>query len=124
MGFRRNNPYSNFDVLIRKITISICYIQLILGFSLYFISPLVTLFFSNISDGIHLREILFFAMEHSLMMFISITLITIGTVKVKRKNNDQQKHKTILIWFSISLLIILLNIPWEFSPLVNRPSFR
>jgi len=121
---RRDNPYSNFDVLVRKVTISITHIQLILGFILYGISPFIKLFFNDISAGLHLREVRFFSIEHSLMMLVSIVLITIGAVKVKRKNNDSQKHKTILIWFSIALLIILLNIPWEFSPLVNRPSFR
>jgi len=124
IGFRRNNPYSNFDGLVRKVTVSITHIQLILGFILYGISPFIKLFFNDVSTGLHLREVRFFSIEHSLMMLISITLITIGAVKVKHKNKDSQKHKTIVIWFSIALLIILLNIPWEFSPLVNRPSFR
>ena len=76
------------------------------------------------SKGIQLREVRFFAMEHSLMMFVSIVIVTIGVVKVKHKKTSKQKHKTTLIWFIIALFIILLNIPWEFSPLLNRPSFR
>lgn len=123
-GFRKRSEYSNFDGVIRKITISIIHIQLILGFIIYFISPFVTTFFSNVSDGLHLREVRFFAIEHSLMMFVSIVLITIGAVKVKRKSSSLLKNKATIVWFSIALLIILLNIPWEFSPLVNRPSFR
>ena len=123
-GFRKRSEYSNFDGVIRKITISIIHIQLILGFIIYFISPFVSTFFSNVSDGLHLREVRFFAIEHSLMMFVSIVLITIGAVKVKRKSSSLLKNKATIVWFSIALLIILLNIPWEFSPLVNRPSFR
>jgi hypothetical protein len=124
IDFRKGNVYSNFDGLLRKITISIVHIQLILGVLLYTVSPFVKFFFMDISSGLHLREVRFFAIEHSLMMGVSIVLITIGAVKTKRKTDDNQKHRTTLIWFGIALLIILLNIPWEFSPLVNRPSFR
>jgi len=124
VDYRNNKNYSSFDEFVRKVTVSIFHLQLILGFTLYFISPLVALFFSNMSEGIHLREIRFFAMEHSLMMFISIIIVTIGAVKIKHKKTSKSKYKSTFIWFSIALLIILLNIPWEFSPLVNRPSFR
>jgi hypothetical protein len=124
IAYKKNKNYSNMDSLIRKLTISIAHIQLILGFTIYFVSPFVKLFFKDMSVGLHLREVRFFAIEHSLMMLISIVLVTIGAVKIKRKKTSQLKHKTTYIWFGIALLIILLNIPWEFSPLVNRSSFR
>jgi hypothetical protein len=57
-------------------------------------------------------------------MFVAIVLITIGSAKAKRKSNDTQKFKTMLIWFSIALLIIFIAIPWPFSPLANRPYIR
>jgi len=124
LSYKKNNEYTHLDALLRKVTVSLFHIQLILGFVIYFLSPIVSLFFNNMSEGIHLREVRFFAMEHSLMMFVSIVIVTIGAVKVKHKNTSKQKHKATLIWFIIALFIILLNIPWEFSPLVNRPSFR
>ena len=124
IDYRKNKGYTNFDSRLRKITISIFHIQLILGVTLYFISPLVQFFFNDMTEGIHSREIRFFAMEHSLMMFISIIIVTVGAVKIKRKKTSVLKHKATLVWFSVALVIILLNIPWEFSPLVNRPSFR
>jgi hypothetical protein len=57
-------------------------------------------------------------------MLTSITLITIGSIKAKRKTTDSEKFKIMTIWFSLAFLIILLMIPWSFSPLANRPNFR
>ncbi|MDD2950909.1 MAG: hypothetical protein PHU29_08990, partial [Sulfuricurvum sp.] len=61
---------------------------------------------------------------HSFTMLIAILLITVGSALAKRKTSDREKFKTIAIWFTIALLLILAAIPWEFSPLVSRPYFR
>jgi hypothetical protein len=51
-------------------------------------------------------------------------LITIGSAKAKRKDDNKAKFKTMAIWFTIALLVILSSVPWSFSPLVSRPNFR
>jgi len=124
IGYKSNSDYNSKDATLRKVTVSILHIQFILGSIIYSFSPLVKTFFKNISENIHEREIRFFAIEHSLMMLIAIVIVTIGAVKVKKQPDIKLQHKTTYVWFSIALIIILLNIPWEFSPLVNRPSFR
>ena len=58
------------------------------------------------------------------MMLIAITVITLGSVKAKRKNTDRDKFKTMAIWFTVGLLLILMSIPWGFPPLVSRPYLR
>jgi hypothetical protein len=63
-------------------------------------------------------------MEHSLMMFIAISVISAGSAIAKRKVKDDEKFKTIAIWYTIALFIIFFSIPWSFSPLVSRPYFR
>jgi len=57
-------------------------------------------------------------------MLTAIVIITIGSAKAKRKTMDKDKFKTMAIWFTIGLVIILTSVPWWFSPLVNRPNFR
>ena len=117
-------PYSKFDIILRQITTTIAHIQLILGVWLYCISPVVDYFLHNFNEAVHQREIRFFGMEHSLMMFTAIVIMTIGSVLVKRKLTDKGKFKTQAIWYTIVLIIILSNIPWKFSPLVSRPFLR
>lgn len=123
-GWLGNKQYTKQDNILRNITASAAHIQLILGVWLYFISPVISYFLSNFNDAVHNRQIRFFGMEHSIMMLLGITLITIGSAKAKRKAEDKEKFKTMAIWFTIGLLVILSSVPWGFSPLVSRPYFR
>jgi hypothetical protein len=123
-GWFSSNVFSKFDDSVRHITATITHIQLTLGIWLYFISPIIDYFLHNYKQAIHQREIRFFGMEHNLMMFIAIIIISIGSAKSKRKPTDKEKFKIMAIWFTIGLLIILVSIPWSFSPLANRPNFR
>ena len=123
-GWLSKRNFSPVDNSIRHWTATIAHIQLILGFSLYFISPIIDYFLHNYKDAVHQRAIRFFGMEHSLMMLIAVVIITIGSAKAKRKKTDTEKFKTMAMWFSIALLIILISIPWPFSPLAGRPYFR
>ena len=123
-GWLLNKPFSKFDDKTRIITATIAHIQLVAGLWLYFISPVVSYFLSHFSTAVHQREIRFFGMEHITIMLSAIVIITIGSAKAKRKATDREKFKTMAIWFSIALLMILTSIPWAFSPLVSRPWFR
>lgn len=123
-GWLFNKPYTRFDNTARSLTATIAHIQLVFGVWLYYISPIVTYFLHHFKEAVHERGIRFFGMEHSTMMLTAIVLITIGSAKAKRKPTDKEKFRTMAIWFTIALLIILSSIPWSFSPLVNRPNFR
>ena len=123
-GWLFHKPYLKFDHTVRHTTATIAHIQLVLGIWLYFVSPIVAYFLHNFSTAVHERAIRFFGMEHITMMLIGITLITIGSAKAKRKATDSEKFKTMAIWFTVALLIILSSVPWSFSPLISRPNFR
>ena len=123
-GWLLKKPFSKLDEQVRWITATIAHIQLIFGLWLYFISPIVSYFLHNFKDAVHNRQIRFFGMEHITMMLTAIVLITIGSAKAKRKGTDMVKFKTMAIWFTIALLVILSSIPWSFSPLISRPLLR
>ncbi len=123
-GWFLKRDFSKFDNLLRHWTATISHIQLILGLWLYFISPITNFFIHNYNEAVHQREIRFFGMEHSFMMFIAIIVISIGSAKAKRKEMDVEKFKTEALWFTVGLIIILTSIPWSFSPLASRPNFR
>ncbi len=124
MGWLTNEAFSKLDNTLRHWTATIAHIQLIVGVSLYFISPLIYYFLHNYKDAVHQRQLRFFGMEHSVMMIVAIIIITIGSMRAKRMPSDKSKFKTIAIWFSIALIIILISIPWPFSFLAGRPYFR
>ena len=68
---KQHQSFTSYGHMIRISTVVIAQLQMVLGVWLYFISPFVTQFMADPSHGVHEREIRFFAMEHSLMMFIN-----------------------------------------------------
>src|SRR2546423_1484318 len=108
-GLLSKITFSGFDNSVRHWTATIAHVQLVIGVWLYFISPIVNYFLHNYKQAVHQREIRFFGMEHSLMMLIAITVITIGSAKCKRKRTDREKYKTMALWFTIGFIIILLS---------------
>lgn len=123
-GWLGNKSFTKTDNAGRVTAATAAHIQLVLGLWLYFISPVVSYFLHNFGIAVHQRVIRFFGMEHITMMLLAIVLITIGSAKAKRKSADKEKFKTMAIWFTIALVIIISSIPWSFSPLISRPLFR
>jgi cytochrome b561 len=123
-GWFSKKSFSSLDNAVRHWTTTIAHIQLLFGLYLYFISPVIDYFLHNYKEAVHQREIRFFGMEHSLMMITAIIIITIGSAKTKRRQTDNEKFKTMAIWFTVGLLIILTSVPWPFWQLVSRPYFR
>lgn len=123
-GYSLQLPFSKTDNSVRHWTATIAHIQLIFGILNYVQSPIVKYFWKNFKEGIQNKEIAFFGILHIFLMLVSIVLITIGSALAKRKAADPDKFKTMLLWFSIALLIIFIAIPWPFSPLANRPYYR
>lgn len=123
-GYKQKSTFTKTDNAIRHWTATIAHIQLMIGMTLYFQSPIIKYFLSNFSTAKENFELLFFGIIHSLLMFTAIIFITIGSAATKRKTEDRQKFKTMLFWYALALLIIFIAIPWPFSPFANRPYFR
>jgi len=122
-GRWQQHTFTAHDNFVRHVTATIAQVQLLLGLSLYMISPIVK--FAVAEEGNQLvSEHLFFRYIHISLMAIAVIMITIGSAKAKRMPTDIQKFSTMLIWFVVALLIILVAIPWPFSPLANRPFIR
>ena len=56
----------------------------------------------------------FFAIEHFIGMLIATILIHIGYAYSKKNITDIVKHKRVMLFFGLALLIILISIPWPF----------
>jgi len=93
--------------------------QLILGFALYFWSPVAQGFWVN--KSFQWSDSLFFGIVHFLLMTVAIVLISVGSSLAKRDSEDSKRFKVLFIYYSLALLIILVAIPWPFSPLAQRP---
>jgi len=121
-GIFRRTLFSKRDNFIRHSTATIAHIQLFLGILLYTKSPQTGYFFSPSAVGF--GEPGFFAVIHVSLMLLAIIFITLGSAFAKRKDRPTDKYRTMLLWFCMALIMILVAIPWPFSPFAHRPLFR
>lgn len=82
-------------------------IQFILGIILYFISPMV-----NFSDPFANELTRFYTVEHISTMIIAVGLVSVGSARVRRMSDSGKRFRTTLIFFGISLVLVLAMIPW------------
>ena len=123
-GYFLKTAFTKTDNAIRHWTATIAHLQLMIGMTLYFQSPIIKYFLKNFSAAKENFDLLFFGLIHSTLMLIAIIIITIGSAMAKRKTLDNEKFKTMLIWYGLALFLIFIAIPWPFSPFANRPYFR
>ena len=123
-GYSGKLRFTAISDRIRHGTATIAHIQLLLGMTLYFQSPVVTLAAPDYSHGWAYDQTFFFRYFHAALMFIAIMILTAGSAKAKRMETDEEKFRTMLRWFSAALCMLLLAVPWPFSPFVARPYFR
>jgi len=123
-GYAGGHVFSKGDNALRHWTATIAHIQLVLGILLYTQSPLVKYFLKHAKEAVHVREAAFFGLVHIALMLVAVVIITTGSALAKRRGGDKEKYRTILLWYAIALLIIIIAIPWPFSPLAQRPYYR
>lgn len=98
-------------------------LQLLVGLILYFfLSPTTTQALQNFGAAMSNPQARFFGMEHVAGMFIAVVLAHIGRSLSRKATLAAQKHRQALIWFAISLVVLLAAIPWPFLA-YGRPLF-
>lgn len=105
-GWLGKSGYSEGNRKLNLFTLISAHIQLLLGLALYFVSPFVQF---N-ADTMKNDTARYWTVEHITMMIIAIVLITIGHSKSKKALTPDAKHKTIAIFYTIALIIIVLAI--------------
>jgi|TARA_B110000495_G_scaffold202488_1_gene222774 cellobiose-specific phosphotransferase system component IIC len=98
------------DKLLNILTLALTHTMGIIGIVLLFISPKV-----QFTEGFMKNDqIRFYLTQHTFGMVLVLILITIGYSKAKKAEEDKAKFKKTAVWFTISLLIVLISIPWPF----------
>jgi hypothetical protein len=121
LGRRR---FTKADRLSATFGTSASHTQLLLGIGLYMSSPFVSLFWSAPGEGIANAGLRFFSLIHIAGMITSVVLMTVGSSLARRATDDRAKFRAVAVYWSIAALVILLVIPWPFSPLAQRPLWR
>ena len=90
-----------------------CDIQLLLGIILFISNGWYYKLKTGIKVVMEDSTNRFFIFEHGFMMILAWIIVHIGYSSVK-KANELDKHKKMVVYFGIALILILISIPWPF----------
>ena len=96
------------DLRISLFAMILSHMQLLIGFILYFVSPLGFDALGNMSD----KALRLTSLEHPLINIIALAVITIGWSKHKKEESHNGKYKKIAVFYTIGLVLILSRLPW------------
>lgn len=124
LSLSSGKSYDSLDNKLSLFGLIFTHTQVLIGFVLYFISPIVSAALES-GMGVAMKDTVlrFWVVEHIFGMVIGAVLITIGRVGSKKATDDKAKFKKVIIFYGLGLLIILATIPWPFRDLVGRGWF-
>lgn len=106
LGFSNKKAFSKMDNMLGLTLFSVTHTQFLVGVLLFFVSPFVQFSGAAMKDP----ALRYWTTEHSLIMLIAIVMITLARITAKKMSDDTARHKRMLIFNSIALVLILLAI--------------
>ena len=106
LGFSNKKAFSKMDNMLGLTLFSVTHTQFLVGVLLFFVSPFVQFSGAAMKDP----ALRYWTTEHSLIMLIAIVMITLARITAKKMSDDTARHKRMLIFNSIALILILLAI--------------
>jgi len=114
-GFFGNKDYQPKDFRLSLFALIVTHIQFLIGLLLFFVSPSGMKSISNNGMGEVMKDstLRLYAVEHPMVMILTVVFITIGYSKHKRKLVSKPKFKVLTIFYTIALVLMLSRIPWQ-----------
>jgi hypothetical protein len=114
LGWFQSKPFTTKERRLALFTLIVYHIQLLIGLAWYFMSPAYQ-FMKQFGMGSTMKESTMRqqAVEHPIIMLLAVTLITIGYSKHKKRTTDKSKFSTLIWYYGIALLLVLIMIPWN-----------
>jgi hypothetical protein len=110
-GFR-NRTYTPPDRQAGQIYTGLMDLQLVLGLLLLVSSPLVQSALGNPGAAMQNSQTRFFIAEHWVLMLAAVILAHMGSTRVRKAAEALLKQRQALIWYGLSVALMLLAIPW------------
>lgn len=106
LGYSNKRVFGKMDNMLGLTLFSVAHTQFLVGVLLFFVSPFVQFSGAAMKDP----SLRYWTTEHSLIMLIAIVMITLARITAKKMSDDTARHKRMLIFNSIALVLILLAI--------------
>jgi hypothetical protein len=112
VGLKGKRPFAPLGRVLGVIYVSVLDTQVLVGILLSFASPLVRALWASPGVGMKNHDLRFFAVEHTVVMLLALALAHIGAVKSRKSKDAAKAYTSAITWYAISLIVILLGIPW------------
>jgi len=123
-GLTSKRTFSKPDKLSGLLFMVFCDIQLLLGLILLFTNDWLSKIQNGMGALMKNPTDRFFVVEHGFMMILAWILVHVGYSATK-KAPLEKKHKKMLVYFGIALVLILISIPFAYKGNeIARPLFR
>lgn len=110
-GFR-NRTYTPTDRQAGQLYTGLMDLQLVLGLLLLVSSPLIQSALGNLGAAMQNSQTRFFIAEHWVLMLAAVILAHVGSTRIKKVTEAWLKQRQALIWYGLSVALMLLAIPW------------
>jgi hypothetical protein len=114
----QGSPYTDKDKSWNLRLLIIVHLNVLIGLYQYFFSArhglLAYLRTNTIKEIMQNPEMRFWVVEHITGMLIAAVIITISRVLAKKDGIGLRKHRKLGLLYVITLVIILVSIPWPF----------
>ncbi len=111
-GWMSAQPWTSTDRTTGNAFVIAITVQFVVGLVLYGLSPVTTAAFGDMGAAMAQRDIRFFVVEHLVYMLLAVVAAHIGRARAGRATDDRSRYKTAAIFYGVSLVLILVGIPW------------
>ncbi len=122
IGWLGKQKWSKLDDRLGLIFTIVMDVQVLVGILLYVISPLIHSAWTSLSSALADPSLRFFTLFHELLMLAAVAMAHLGRALPRKQSSDMGKYRTAAIFFALSIVILLLAIPWPFD--FGRPWLR
>ena len=109
LGWSNKLDFTKYDNLLAKALLVTLYLQMLMGVYLFYTRLSATVIIQNNS-----LEDRFWPVEHFFVMFFSILTAQLGYVYAQNLKASETKFKTLIIYYSISLVLVIFSLSMIF----------
>ncbi len=118
-GLSSGRPWDPGDLKIARVFVVALDVQLLVGLALYgVLSPFVATALADMGAAMKSADLRFWAVEHPLMMIVSLGVAHAGFVRLRRAGSAAS-HRQALLFLGLAWLLVLAATPWHDRPLLR-----
>lgn len=111
-GLKGDRPYAPTRRIGVLFMVSL-HLQLLTGLLLFVVSPFIGAAMADLKAAMADSATRFFVAEHPTLMVIAVVVMTVGSIVAKNAAADAARHRKLLVFAVVTMLLLLAGIPWQ-----------